>query len=409
MLAIQPVKLGLMGRPIQRPEVFSFPRVVASELAFEIVADAESLAALSEDWNGLIKNARGASLQFQTLAFLRDWLSHFEATELVILLGYHAGELVMAWPMVRESRFGLKVLRWLGDPVAQYGDAIVRDCPDADRWLELGLAHLKAHGKADLIQLDRLRADGALAPVLKAKGTLPVQGETAMAIDLTGFPTMEKFRSRFSGKTRRARRRHRTLLEERGELAFRVHIGGSDDAVAAVKKAMAFKAEWLTLRGQISRAFMDDRFESFWIDLARQKTSSKTLIVSEFSCGGEIIAVEIGLVCGTHYIAHVGAFDPAYQDFGPGALQMEETITHLKGLGIETYDLLPPSDGYKKRWADTEVAVSDFTLANSAFGQAYLAFGLPTLKEELKSRFHQLPPGVRRSLAAVLPMIAGRK
>ncbi|MEQ8824674.1 MAG: GNAT family N-acetyltransferase [Filomicrobium sp.] len=408
MQAVQPVKLGLMREAIHTSERCTPSISLRSELRFELVGEVGSLGTLSVDWARLIEHARGPSLQFQSLAFIQHWLSHFEASDVVVLLGYRGGELVMAWPMVRESRFGLKVLRWLGDPVAQYGDAIVRDGPDADRWLELGLEHLKAHGKADLIQFDRLRADGALAPVMRATGLAPTQSETAMAIDLTAFPTMEKFRSRFSGKTRRARRRHRTLLEERGALKFCVHTGG-DKAVPAVKKAMDFKAEWLTLRGQISRAFLDDRFESFWIDLARSETSGKTLLVSEFSCGGEIIAVEIGLRSGQHYIAHVGAFDPAYQDFGPGALQMEETIAYLHGLGVETYDLLPPSDGYKKRWADTEIDVADYTLANSALGQAYLAFGLQSLKDELKSRFHQLPPGLRRSLATVLPMIAGRK
>lgn len=385
-----------------------------NELRFDLVSDVAAFNGFASDWNRLISRARGKCLQFQSHTFISKWLNHFGAgmhtgrADLALLLGYHGDELVMVWPMVLEKRLGVTILQWAGEPVAQYGDVVVLDCAATGQWIQEAFDYLREEVSADVISLGNLRRDGALASALLEAGFSPDTSDIALEVGLNRFADMAEFRSRFSKKRRRHRRRSQTLLEERGPLTFHVHHGGAE-AVEIVRKALQFKTDWLTEKGQVSRAFLDERFADFWLEFAQGTNSVEQILVSELRCAGETIAVEVGLFSKAHYIAHIGAFDPAFASYSPGALQMERTIEYLHKLGLDTYDLLPPNDGYKRRWTDDEMAVESFVFANSTRGQAYKTLGFHALKDELKSRFAQLPLGVRRSVANVVLEVTGRK
>ncbi len=385
-----------------------------AELTFRLLESPAELASIRDDWNDLSRQACGQSLQFQSWQLAAHWAKHYRnaknpvAEQLYILAGYSNDTLVMLWPMVRQTQLGIRLLRWLGDPVRQYGDVLVRQGSDTRRWIAAGLDHLIGMADVDIIEFDGLRADGALAPVLKERGFTPAETDEALGLQLGTFSSLDDFRSSLSRKARRSRKRARRLLAEQGPVSFEVH-GPGPQAAAAVERAFAFKADWLARRGRISRAFSDDRFRRFWTGLASDRQADNPILVSELTTANTTAAVEIGLVSEHHYIAHIGAFNPDLKTLSPGVLQMEETIGHLITAGIRTYDLLPPRDDYKKRWAKTGVDVHDVLIATSALGQGVAVLGLTNLRGRLKSGFQLLPAGLRRMVAAAMPSLAGRK
>ena len=84
-------------------------------------------------------------------------------------------------------------------------------------------------------------------------------------------------------------------------------VNGRRDAVAAIGRALAYKADWIRAKGLVSRAIGDARTSEFWKRLA-QDGPDAGLLISELRCGGVAIGIEIGLRCAGRHVAHVGAF-----------------------------------------------------------------------------------------------------
>jgi CelD/BcsL family acetyltransferase involved in cellulose biosynthesis len=73
---------------------------------------------------------------FQTFNWNWHWANHYlsaaqpAATPLAIVTAHRQGRLIGLWPLVLVASGGLKVLRWMGEPVSQYGDVLIAKLPD---------------------------------------------------------------------------------------------------------------------------------------------------------------------------------------------------------------------------------------------------------------------------------------
>ena len=380
-------------------------RVNLERMQHEIVTSAEDLVAMERDWTGLYAACANPQPAFQSFAWCLEWCRQFLGSgggddRLSIVCGYADGRLATVWPLVVERKLGLRTLKWLGEPVSQYGDVLVRNDPRRDVWIEEGLDFIRSSIGCDLVNLAKVREDSPLAKIFAREGCERMANEQAPFVDLQQFDSIDSFRKAQSKKTRRTRRRMRVLLEEQGVLKFEIHHGGKA-AVAAIENAFAFKAAWLEQRGIISRAFSNNRVLEFWTGLAQRDNKKSGLIVAVLSCGDQPIAIEIGLRVGDVHVAHVGSFHPEFEKFSPGSLQMEELIGACLEQGITTYDLLAPHDTYKERWASGRIGVSDYVLPVTAAGRAWSKLSRLQLQKLAKEQFARLPKFARQSIAQV--------
>ena len=135
-------------------------------LAITVVRDRAGFDALEPQWNVLLAGAGRDTHLFQTFNWNWHWANHYlsaaaqpATTSLAIVTAHRQGRLIALWPLVLVRCGGLKVLRWMGEPVSQYGDVLVAKLPDKAAVLRQCWRYIVDHLGADAAHLRKVRAD----------------------------------------------------------------------------------------------------------------------------------------------------------------------------------------------------------------------------------------------------------
>jgi CelD/BcsL family acetyltransferase involved in cellulose biosynthesis len=395
---------GLAG-PRDEGSITGAASCAAAECALELVTSRAEFDALETEWNALFERAGRGAQMFQTFGWLWHWCNHYlgapedpHGARLAIVTGRREGRLAMVWPLVRERRGGVLKVSWMGEPVSQYGDVLVEDGAHAGTLLRAGWHFVATRLDADIIQLRKVRADSALAPVLAEAGASQTGKLGAPSLDLASAPTFADYEQRYSSGARRNRRRQRRRLAERGALMLEVQTGGPEaQRLAAV--ALRLKRAWLEERALFSPAFADTRIERFFADVAGAATHAAGCSVLALKCADVPAALEIGIRCKDRSAIHVIAYDRRFEKMAAGALLLEDSIRRAREAGVRTYDLLAPADPYKLEWADQVTEVCDWTVPLTLAGRLYSRVYLTLLRGNAKRVIAALPAPVRRLVA----------
>ena len=366
---------------------------ISGGVTFTLVSDLATFEALESEWSSLFVTSGRPHQVFQTFEWLAIWARIYldRTTRLRVVVGRIDGRLVLAWPLVVQSRFGLRILSGMGHPLSQYSDALLaKDLPEAiaDDAFDyvMGLPF-------DLFSLRRVRDDAAIAPLLRRRIGAPTNRQASPFVDLSGTPSIEAFEARFAGKLRASRRRRCRRLEERGSVTFASH-GPSVDAAALVIEALGFKRDWARGHGIIAPALRDPRFETFFVTAALAGANAPALRVSALRCGGETLGIEISIACKGHLFGHVLAPHPGFASLGLGGILAERTITSALEQGFGSVDLLAPADAYKLEWTRTSVGIGDYFAPLSLFGWLYSRIWLRFGRDAVKTTAQRLRPGI---------------
>jgi len=76
----------------------------------------------------------------------------------------------LLWPLVIVRHGRLSVVRWMGEPVSQYGDVLIEAAPDQAAVLMQSWRFLARELGAAAISLRKVRADANVAPLLASVG-----------------------------------------------------------------------------------------------------------------------------------------------------------------------------------------------------------------------------------------------
>ncbi len=365
-------------------------------VTLDLVEDIAAFLALRRDWEALFERAAAPAQLFQSHVFLRHWATHYLAdeTRLSIVTARRGGELAMVWPLIRQRHYGLDTLRFMGVPVAQFGDVLVGDGDEA--LLEAGWVFIQTL-RADLFEARKLRADARLA----RSGLLDdaVQGDRQEApfADLArrvgeagpslAYPARER-----SNHRRRIRR-----LEERGALASAMPPPGSEAAHLAAM-AIAMKRTVLARRGIVAPVVNDPRFAAFFTDLAADASGEIALRIASLSIHGAPIGIDLSFDCKGHSFAHVLATASEQEQGGIGKILIHHSFASARARGSTVFDLLAPSEPYKLEHADGSVAVSDRLLPLSLKGRLACHLGIQHWRPLLKRLVKRLPAGLSRQV-----------
>ena len=368
---------------------------------FEMVRTRAAFDALAADWNALFARAGHSAQLFQQFNWNWHWCNYYldaANPSLAVLTVRRAGSLVAVWPLVTERVAGLKRLTWMGAPVSQYGDVLIDHVEEPLALLRAGWAHVLAATKPDVVDLPRVRADAAIAPLLAELGALQTRLQQAPYLDLKSAPDFPTYMQRHSGKSRKKHRAAAKKLAEKGA-QFIQYIDG-DDARATVASAIAMKRDQLTERGIISPPLVDPRMEHFFADVACANEHPTGLVTYALEIGDDQAAIDVLLDCKGRIATHVFAYQDKYAKDRVGAYILEQTIAQAFADGRDTFDMLAPADDYKMWWADGAVDVIDWAVPISPKGRAYAQVYLRTLLPMLKSVINAMPASVSRLLAA---------
>jgi CelD/BcsL family acetyltransferase involved in cellulose biosynthesis len=301
----------------------------------------------------------------------------------------------MVWPLVSERTHGITQTYWMGEPITQYGDALIDKERDAADVLRTGLEYLRKNLSSDVLRLRRVRADANTASLMATIGAQIAEEQIAPYMDLTSAKDFATFEQRYSAKMRRNHRRLVRRLEEKGPLEF-LRLHGGEEAGEFAARAIAVKSLWLKDRGLVSSALSDQRTAQFFKDLAKGTEKKVPCIVSVLKTCEEAAAYEISFTCKGHLVVHVMAFDLEFEKAGVGILLLEQNLKNGYAEKLDVYDLMAPGDSYKLDWCDKSEPVIDWVKPLSAKGYLYARVYLGFLRGRLKSALKAMPKPLRR-------------
>jgi CelD/BcsL family acetyltransferase involved in cellulose biosynthesis len=193
-----------------------------------VITGADAVAQAAPAWRSLEAEG-GAATPFQTLALARHVAeAHVRRGEIprVVVVRDGAGPVVIL-PTVITRWLGMPTVRFLGDPLIQYGDAIAR--PDVRRdHLETAWRAALDPAVAVFAYLRKVRADARIAP-LAAQYAATVAADAAPFVDVI---RPQAANARDARELRRLRRR----LAERGPTELRILRGVA--ALPALEEAL---------------------------------------------------------------------------------------------------------------------------------------------------------------------------
>ena len=371
--------------PLKKDEISPIPDELVIP-KFKIITSITEFDKLEAAWSQLFETYANGTQLFQTYNWIWHWVHQFEAKpkNIQILTGYIDEKLVIIAPLVMEKKLGLKVLKWIGEPVSQYGDILIEENPQNLQWLKAGFKYLNETLKPDLFYLRKTRFDAAITPLLEMYSATILEETAAPYIEILGDKDFTEFNKRYSQRSRKAKRRHRRKLEEKGPLTFNLFDEGTE-ANRAANHAVNLKREWLKATKTISPAFSTRLIDDFFNATTKENDHSAGIKVSELCVDNHPAAIEIGLLVKDYYGAHLGVYDADYIAHSPGSLQMQDTIAALIEKGVKTIDLFAPGDPYKYEWTDLSVPVYDFAYSTSMKGKLYEEVFLKRARPAIKS------------------------
>jgi CelD/BcsL family acetyltransferase involved in cellulose biosynthesis len=311
----------------------------------------------------------------------------------------------MLWPLVMEWHAGLRTLRWMGEPVSQYGDVLAEATPDTIETMRQAWQFIVALG-ADAVVLRKVRADATVAPLLREFGARRTAVDRAPYLDLASAADFVAYEQRFSAKSRKNRRRLMRRLQEHGSTTVERYTAGSR-ARERTAAAIALKQASLQASGRLAPALADQRFAAFFMDVAEGSTRPAGCGVTVLTCGGDPVGTAIDVTCKGRRAAHIIVHEPRLESCSAGTLLLQEWIRSASADGVATFDLLAPALAYKDDWADGSVQVEDFALGLTLAGRAYAGLYLGALRGRLKEAASMLSRGLSR-LQAVLAEVRSR-
>lgn len=364
--------------------------------SFAVVSDMAGLAALGEEWRALFARAAAPQQVFQSFPFLWHWAQHYLAPgiQLCVVVCRQDGRLVMVLPLVRQRRYGVDILRFMGLPVAQFGDVLIE--PGADPALRRSAWTFVEGLGADLLEASKVRSDAAFAG-LHGGNAILYDAQEAPFSDLARRACPDGPGPAYSARERSNYRRRLRRMAERGETRTRAEPAGQAAALLA-GRAIAMKRDWLRRNAVFSPSVLDLRFDAFFRDVAAD--SEAALFATVLERNGHAIGIDLSFDCGGHTFGHVITTEPAEEKEGVGGILVQAVLAAAKARGSTVFELMAPADTYKMQHADGTVAVESlsfpFTRRGRLYCHAVLRHVLPTSRRLIRA----LPAWATRMLVS---------
>lgn len=352
---------------------------------------ADAVEQAAPDWQA-IERAGGAETPFQTFAMARAAADvHRRRGEVPrVAVVRRDGRPVVIFPTVLVSQYGLKVVRFLGDPLIQYGDVL---CEPGTATRDLTAAWQAAAdpAAAHAIHLRKVRADARIAPVLR---------DVAGAFNTDEAPFLDTTYAADGADEEPRKLRHcRRKLSGLG--ALRLDVTQGDTARAHLRDALSIKRSWLAARRLPSSVIGDCEWEEALTQLAGHGGGMRLRVVV-LTVADRPAAYEVAFTHGDRWYAFIGAIVEEFARHSPGRVQVADTIAHCRANGFARYDLLAPSDDVKRSYCSDAVKVADYSSALRPSG--YLLSAAARLSPAAKMLLVRLPAGLRKPILT----LAGR-
>lgn len=363
-----------------------------------LASSATALEQLAPAWRELQSTSAHPHGIFQSADWCITWARIYakpeHGIEPCVITGYQDGALVFLWPLMKVKSGPLTILRWLTDPLAQYGDVLVKAGTDAKPWCRRALDFLRRLKGIDCLRLRHVRKDATVYPFLEEHFNRAGEADEAPFLDLTAYPTEAEYDKRYTREQRKRRSRIRKSLAAMGTVDFEMLPPGSL-MDRAMEQAVAHKRHWLTERGLYSKALVCPYLEPFLRELSRNSGGAVSLVTTCLKAGSRSISWEIGLRFGKTHFGFITAHDTTLTDASPARLHMDMSQRQAIKDGMRIFDLMVPGDPHKQSWSSGRMIVHEFHAPLSVSGSLYGYGYLSLLRPIIRRFYYSAPTAIR--------------
>lgn len=337
-------------------------------LTLETISSADAFAALQPDWDSLVR-AMPRPSPVLLHGWLREWWRHYgEDGGLAVHVAYRDGRLVGALPLCVRSRYGLRVLTFLGGEHSALADVLV--APGEGVETGTALARRVENSDHDFADLFGLPGGSRLLDALGVSQLRLVERAEAPVLEIDG-DWDDVYRARISGKKRNQNRRRRRNLAAHGKIEVGV-ARTHDELGAALEDAFALHALRWNGRPDGSN-FGTPTGMGFHRAAIQALADIDVARIVTLKVDGRPIAFHYFFALERRMYVHRIGFDPAptLARFSPGWLNTLDTIEVAAREGVNRVEFLGGAERYKLDLADRlEPLYEGFGLTGSLRGAA---------------------------------------
>jgi CelD/BcsL family acetyltransferase involved in cellulose biosynthesis len=338
----------------------------------ELVAGG-NLAAV--DWPSISDTRDLRMYVFQSREFLDIWLDTIGKASRVepcfVVVRDAGGRPVLYLPLVIETKFNVRLLRFMDCGVVDYNAPIVA----ADRTLSRQEFHavwadvLALLPSFDVIDLKKIASDvaGALNPLTYLDCT-PF-GDSGHAIVLTRLRDQTDTR-RAEVRLRRKLQSYAKGLSQVGEPRFIVNPAAAE-AASVAERLLELK------RRKYQRTATPDflaapGIERFYREMMSPDRLGTISHLSALTVGDTVASAHLGFIGRGRFYYIFPAYDTQFDRYRVGHLLLQHLIDQSVTQDFATFDLGIGDASYKNKWATHRLALQSHECAITAAGRVYL-------------------------------------
>ena len=325
------------------------------------------------DWP-TIADARDLKMYvFQSREFLEAWTSTIGAANdiksYLLVARNDGGEPVLYLPLAIETKFNIRILRFMDCGVADYNAPILKTGLVLSRqeFKALWAQVLSRFPRFYVIDLKKIagHVSGDVNPLTWLDCTS--HGEDGHSLRLRETNAADED---VSLNLRRKLDREQRKIGELGAIEFVVNPSGNL-AELVTEKLFALKRAKYT-RTKVRDFLAVPGVAEFYREIVNPKQREKIGHLSALFIGKTMVSGHIGYIGRDRFYYILPAYDAAYARYRPGHLLLRELIDRSAQQDDETFDFGVGDESYKQTWANCHLPLYDHERATTAAGQVYL-------------------------------------
>jgi len=328
----------------------------------------EAFMNLKTEWNRLLASSE-VNTFFLTFEWVHNWWQCFgNDKQLYILTVKKDNTLVGIAPLMITRN---KKVQFIGTPLADYGDFIVKGSKEKDKndVLAAFLNHLLNNKERwNSIRLDEIQERSSTIPVLQlllskyASNKFLIQdGIGCMALDFQ--KSSEEELAKLLKK--RSIRRHIKFLQSQGNFIFK-KIENKDEARKALE---TFFAQHIAIwhKKNESSMFLDKRCKRLFEQLTEELLLKGNVVIWAIYLDKQLLALQFGFEHNGSYVTYCQSQNLSYAKQSPGTILYKFFIEEYKNNGLRIVDHSRGTEAYKYRfsndaWKNMRVVIHKNTL-----------------------------------------------